>query len=442
MRGERGNRASAHASSNVNPNQAPHQPTRSLLHFTASGLLGLSLLVACDPGDDLDEGGRERAAPTVDALQRASEEAFLESLEYEPSPEVFEYVGHLDDGDIAPLHPPRRLLEPSDPDDRRADLVEITTRDGRVYRQRPGTESSYTSHRSRIDDQLAGLDLGTSDDTEAVDDLTFRELITDGIDNRTRVTTKTKQGVMVKVAGSSTSTGTSCSASMIAPRVFLTAAHCITDDNGNYDWGSADWVMPSARGRSYSGSNTSLDSNDTPWGARQVTRVIRPLGWLNNRGPRFDYALLVIGDHGPDGSGSVQWDPAPVSFAYDSCNDLVGDGVNLRGYPGRTKTCADASSEDGTQCGGYAYTEYGPIDACDDDAIYYNLDSQGGQSGSPVYRYDSSTGLRTVVGINKGTDSPNARNRAHKIRSGSYSTICNAVEDPQNASSYFSNPSC
>ncbi len=430
----------------VNPIQPHDLPQiHHALRLSLAGLLGASLLVACDPADGLDGEGQERAAATPDALLRAAEDAMLASLEYEPSPERFEYIGRVDDGSAAErlavdATGPARTLA-AEVEDGRADLVDIHTRDGRVYRQRPGTEAIYTSRTSRIGEVEAASDR-TDEDSEPRDSFTFRELITGGVDNRIRTTSTSAQGVMVKLAGSETSTSVTCSASMIAPRVFLTAAHCVTDPNGNVSFASADWVMPSARGRSYSGGNTVMDADDTPWGARFVTHVVRPVGWVSNRGPRFDYALMIIGDHGPDNAGSVQWDPAPALFSSNDCPGIDGDWVNLRGYPGRTKTCADASAEDGTQCGGYAYMEYGQIEDCDDDAIYYLHDSQECQSGSPVYRYNSSTGVRTVVGINKGTAPGATRNYGHRIRTGSYSTICAIVEDPDNASSYFDNPSC
>ncbi|MEX1365454.1 MAG: trypsin-like serine protease [Nannocystaceae bacterium] len=431
----------------MNPTQAIKRPLILSFRLTLAGLLGASLLGACDSGDDLDDDGQERAATTPDAMIRAADDAMLASLEYEPSPQKFEYIGRLDDGSAAAYltraaaEPPVRTPSGND-EDGGADLVDVFTRDGRAYRQRPGTEAHYTSRISRIGDEQIAPDQGNGEDTEGVDSLTFRELITDGVDNRSRTSTNNAQGVMVRIGSSSTSTGVRCSASMIAPRVFLTAAHCVTDSNGNVSFANADWVLPSARGRSYSGGNTAMDATDAPWGARYVTRVLRPVGWVSNRGPRFDYAVMIIGDHMPDTSGNVQWNPAPAVFSTNSCSELEGDGVNLRGYPGRTKTCADASTEDGTQCGGYAYTEHDPIQDCDDDAIYYDHDSQEGQSGSPVYRFDPATGIRNVVGINKGTASGGTRNYGHRIRTGSYGFICSAVEDPSNASSYFDNPSC
>lgn len=408
-------------------------------------MLGCSLLVACDPGNDVDIDGNERAAPTPEALAIATEEAIAESLEYEPSADEFEYLGHRDDAT-----PPRRLAPSEDElaaavgDDAQGDLMDIVTRDGRVYRQRPGTQRTFTSTSSRLDPDgpapVLGDDADVDPELDASDvESVFRELITGGVDNRNRSTTTSREGVMVKVAGSSGSTSSSCSASMISPRVFLTAAHCVTDSSGDPDWGAADWVMPSARGRSYSGNNSTLDSNDTPAGARQVLRIVKPSSW-DGDGARFDYAMLIIGDHAPDTTGSIQWDPEPTFFSTQPCSTLSNKILTLRGYPVRTKTCAAASSEDAGTCGGYAYYESRVPQACSTNALTYQLDSQKAQSGSPLYRYNASTGMTTVVGINKGTNG--TANWGHRIRPGSYNLMCQVIEQSENLSSHFTNPVC
>lgn len=405
----------------------------------------LAGVCACDEPDGNDPT-HEPAALDADSLAAAIDAAIVESMDYEPPASVFEYTGDIRDPD-APWRRgartdrvKRSLSQPGD-DDGGSDLVDILTRDGRTYRQRNGTQTHHAGHISRLDPGLPG-DAGIGDDVDDSAELKARELITDGVDNRQRVTTSSAHGVAVKLAAYSTSPGPTCSASMIAPRVFLTAAHCLTDDNG--DWsdtklGASGWIMPAARGQTYSGSDTSLDADDAPFGARQVIRFAKPSGWTGT-GTKYDYAIMVIGDDAPDNSGAVKWAPTPVQFASESCGTLDGANVNLRGYPGRKKTCADASSEDNGLCGGFAYSEAGPIDQCTDESVFYYHDSQEGQSGAPVYRYSANSGVRIVVGVNTGTY--DTRNWGHKIRTGSYGAICDHVTDPENLSSYFSNPSC
>jgi V8-like Glu-specific endopeptidase len=399
----------------------------------------LLAMAACEAGIDVSD--EELAVASDDALQRAAEAAILSSLEYEPSPLEFEYTGHIED-DTAPWRRgPRRALAlaAAKTETGEDDLIDILTRDGRTFTQRAGTAMVHRGRTSVIEGDVSIVDDADDEDVEADDSLSFRELITDGIDNRTRSTATDKQGVMVKIGGTSTTTSPFCSAAMIAPRVFITAAHCVTDSNGDWDYGSADWVMPAARGKSFSGNNSTLDSDDTPFGARQVTRLAKPSAWAGSDG-EYDYAVLIIDDIGPDSTGPVEWDPEPALFANDDCTDLEGDNVNLRGYPVETKACTDASVEDAGVCGGYAYTEDDPIDECTSTEIFYFHDSQEAQSGSPVYRYNATTDVRTVIGINRGTSGN--RNHGHKIRSGSYGVMCNHVEDPANLSSFFTNPSC
>jgi V8-like Glu-specific endopeptidase len=403
-------------------------------------LAGASACDGVDANDAPVADGHE--PPVLDAESRAAarDAAILESLEFEPSASVFEYTGDIRDPDARWRRGARagRVGRPDvrpEGNEADSDLVDILTRDGRTYQQRMGTQTRHTGRTSRVD-TVGFADAGDDDDVESVD-VMFRQIL--GDDTRQRVTSSSTQGVMVKMAATSSSSSPGCSASMIAPRVFLTAAHCVTDDNGDWDWGGVDWVMPAARGRSYSGSNTSLDADDTPFGAREVVRVLKPSDW-SGTGAKYDYAVLVIGDVAPDNSGSVQWVPAPVQFANQDCDDLEGTNVNLRGYPGRTLECADASPEDDGECGGFAYSASDPIDECTSEALFYYIDSDHGQSGAPIYRFSSNSGVRTVVGVHRGPNS--SRNWGHKIRSGSYGLICDQLTDPENLSSYFDNPSC
>lgn len=388
-----------------------------------------SLPTACDdPGDVEDVRALDPAA-----LAASRELALIESLRYLPSSERFEYTGHIDDLEAAWRHGPD--FEPPESDG--VDSMDVLTRDGRTYRQRPGPSVVRSSQRSRlVGTELA--ELGSDADVE--DDVRFRNV---GVDGRTIVTGTAKQDVTVRLAMTSTSTGGICSASMISPRVFLTAAHCLTDGSGNWSADLPDVIMPSARGKTYSGNNNTLDADDTPFGARQIVRYVKPVPWTGT-GLRYDYALVVVGDLAPDLAGSIQWDPQPAAFGTEPCDDIVGDNVNVRGYPGPNNTCADPWPEDGTSCGGYAFTESGSVVTCTEDELRSCHFGQGGQSGGPLYKWNAGAGVRTVLGVIKGGISVGGSTffRFHRIRPASFNTVCNVVEDPDNQSSYFTNVTC
>ncbi len=107
--------------------------------------------------------------------------------------------------------------------------------------------------------------------------------------------------------------------------------------------------------------------------------------------------------------------PAPLRCAQTDA-ELTGATVNLAGYPGTSG-----------YTGNDLYRAFGSIDSVTSGQLRYSgtLDTLGGMSGSPVWRYNASAGERYLVGVHaKGGSSFNA---ATRLTSGKLSTIISSI---------------
>lgn len=282
----------------------------------------------------------------------------------------------------------------------------------------------------------------------AADVLTTSRAVADnviGTDDRTPIMVGSSNfpwraaGVAVSGSGSATADpplepfDVEGSATMIGPRAALSARHVVLDIYTN-SASTGGFLLPGARGPDYTGSSASYDSQDTPHGNRRVVWYYWPAGshGCGSTSIKYDYGVFILKDK--------NFSPGWLNFGVLSLGALSYTHFNTAGYPGHTKTCGNSvfSQPSGSgpgDCGGYMYQQFGQVTNAFTNYVQMQFDFQEGQSGSGIYRKVGNT--RTVHAIFACHGSVN---KATRIRSGNYSSICSWVQNFP--SSYFSNVSC
>jgi glutamyl endopeptidase len=163
----------------------------------------------------------------------------------------------------------------------------------------------------------------------------------------------------------------------VGGRTVITAGHCVySKPNGG--WAKSIEVVPG------------MDGTSRPYGSQVGTSFRSVNGWINDAKPDFDYGAIIL----PNCSlgNRVGWFGF-ASLSDSSLNNLL---VNTSGYP--------ADKPYGTQ-----WFNAGRITRVTDRKVYYMIDTIGGQSGSPVWRYLN--GERHVIGIHAYGGCPNSATR-------------------------------
>jgi V8-like Glu-specific endopeptidase len=109
---------------------------------------------------------------------------------------------------------------------------------------------------------------------------------------------------------------------------------------------------------------------------------------------------------------------------WSTDDDWYEDGVlSLVGYPGQSGTCWNAPGSTFPLCGQFQYGEECDIDWADED-IEFECDVQGGQSGSPAYRWMN--GSPNVIGVLRGSTSTpfNSWNKAVRLNHAKMGDLC------------------
>jgi glutamyl endopeptidase len=169
---------------------------------------------------------------------------------------------------------------------------------------------------------------------------------------------------------------------LVGPRTLITAGHVVYMHSRG-GWVREIEVIPGRNGSS------------RPYGSCKATSFRSVKGWTVNKRRSHDYGAIVLPRDCAFGTRLGYFGYANLSFF-----SLLGLKVNLSGYPGDKPA--------GTQ-----WWHARRITFVTTRTLVYNIDTFGGQSGSPVWRLRN--GKRHVVGIHtNGSTSGNSATRITK----------------------------
>jgi V8-like Glu-specific endopeptidase len=163
--------------------------------------------------------------------------------------------------------------------------------------------------------------------------------------------------------GASTS---NCSGSLIGPRHFLTAGHCIHQGGTGKDkgWYANRKVAPGQHGIGV-----------FPNGVKNHAWYFSVSGWYDNADPGYDYAMIVLEDL--DSTAHLGW------LGWRTTGH--SGGLSTSGYPGWSFDCLDSPSLNG-RCNNFQYRASDSVQGVTSKQIKHFADTQPGQSGSPLYQ--------------------------------------------------------
>ncbi|MEG3177525.1 serine protease [Sphingomonas sp. RB3P16] len=177
---------------------------------------------------------------------------------------------------------------------------------------------------------------------------------------------------------------------MISPRTVITAGHCVfLHDAGG--WARSIEVIPG------------MNDASRPYGSHVGTALRSVTGWTQGKNRDFDYGAIILP---PANRPGVQ--TGTFGFAVRDDAFLKNAMLNLSGYPG-------------DKGGAQQWFHAQKAKATSSRVITYDIDTMGGQSGSPVWVLQN--GQRYAVGVH--TNGAASGNSATRIVSDMFANLVN-----------------
>ena len=141
---------------------------------------------------------------------------------------------------------------------------------------------------------------------------------------------------------------------LVSPRTVITAGHCVyMHDHGG--WPKSIEVIPG------------LNDASRPYGSGVATTFRSVQGWVNDKKREYDYGAIILPANKPLGNLT-----GTFGFAVKDNSYLMNAYLNLSGYPG-------------DKGGNQQWFMARKAKSVASRVIYYEIDTMGGQSGSPVW---------------------------------------------------------
>jgi V8-like Glu-specific endopeptidase len=165
----------------------------------------------------------------------------------------------------------------------------------------------------------------------------------------------------------------------VSKRCVATAGHCVFYKG---EWAKSITVIPGAN----------LEGYPTRWG-QATAKVLRSVeGWVIDGDPEYDYGAIIL-------PNDTLHDRLRGTMGYEEYRPELAEDVELSGYP-KSKLQKQ-------------YHAKGTIDRIESNRLYYQIDTEGGQSGSPLFVRKGDNCI--VVGIHRGANATQTENHAIRI---------------------------